>query len=208
MSGTCSSERSSTSLLGSFSSRYPDFASISRWSPGFSDIVRRGSAMTPTFLVGAQRDQCALWIELLLEDDDVALHLVPGSLHDVEAVVQDELLPGPDVPRFDGRVQVDLRLPALKQHVHSAVVIAGEVDPVRGGRRRELLDFLLQQSHLLARLGQRGDQLRVEHHDLDILDLDVTLDDLVDGLHGIPSVFGSSLSGLSTARAAARVPLP
>src|SRR6266478_6610679 len=100
MSGTCSSERSSTSLLGSFSSRYPDFASISRWSPGSNDVV---------------------------------LHLVAGGLHDVEALVQDELLPGPDVPRFDGRVQVDLRLPALKQHVHSAVVIAGEVDPVRGG---------------------------------------------------------------------------
>ena len=43
-------------------------------------------------LVGPQRDERALVVELLLEDDDLALDLVAGRLDDVQALVQDELL--------------------------------------------------------------------------------------------------------------------
>jgi len=46
------------------------------------------------FFVGAQGDEGALVVELLLEDDDLALDLVAGGLDDVEALVEDELLAG------------------------------------------------------------------------------------------------------------------
>ena len=156
-------------------------------------------------LVRAQRDHRALGSELLLENDDVTLHLVAGGLHDVEAVVQDELLTRPDVVRFDGRVQIDLGLPALEQDVDGAVVIAGEVDPVGGGRCREPVDLLLQPCHPLAGLVERVDELLIlveglhellagvaqlvlEDHDLEVPLLDVTPADPVDGLHRLTPV--------------------
>src|SRR2546430_8500312 len=46
----------------------------------------------PIFLVGAERDDGTLGIELFLEHDDLALDLVAGGLDDVEPLVQDQLL--------------------------------------------------------------------------------------------------------------------
>ena len=51
---------------------------------------RSGSAMMPTFSSSARSgDDGALVVELLLEDDDLALDLVAGRLDDVEALVED-----------------------------------------------------------------------------------------------------------------------
>src|SRR4030095_3873418 len=65
------------------------------------------------FLVGAQGDEGALGIELLLEDDDLALDLIGSGLDDVEALVEDELLAGLEGVGLDGGVQVDLHLAGL-----------------------------------------------------------------------------------------------
>ena len=55
--------------------------------------MRSGSAMMPTLSSSARSVTIARsLVELLLEDDDVALDLVAGRLDDVEALVEDQLL--------------------------------------------------------------------------------------------------------------------
>src|SRR2546428_10383472 len=62
------------------------------------------------FLIGAVGDEGALGVELLFEDDDLALDLVAGGLDDVEALVEDELLAGLEGVRLDRGVGVALTL--------------------------------------------------------------------------------------------------
>ena len=58
--------------------------------------------MMPTFSSSARRrDDRALVVELLLEDDDLALDLVARRLHDVEPFVEDQLLAGLDRLHLD-----------------------------------------------------------------------------------------------------------
>src|SRR5206468_8342062 len=63
--------------------------------------------------VGAQGDEGALVVELLLEDDDLALDLVAGGLDDVKALVEDQLLTGLEGVGLEGGMQVDLHFAAL-----------------------------------------------------------------------------------------------
>src|SRR3990170_1537046 len=112
-------------------------------------------------LVGAQRDDRALLVELLLQDHDVALDLVARRLDDVQPLVQDQLLAGPERLGLDGRVEVDLHLAALRQDVDGAVLVDREVDAVRRGRRAELVDLLLEGGDLLPRLVEGVDELLV-----------------------------------------------
>jgi hypothetical protein len=111
--------------------------------------------------VGAQGDERALGVELLLEDDDLTLDLVAGGLDDVEAFVQDELLTGLEVLGLDRRMEVDLHLAALREDRDGVVLVRGEIDAVRRGRRAELVDLFLERSDLLARLVERVDELLV-----------------------------------------------
>src|SRR5262249_46218941 len=64
---------------------------------------------TDLLFVGAEGDQRALGVELLLEDDDLALDLVAGSLDDVEALVEDELLPRLEHLGLEREMEVDLQ---------------------------------------------------------------------------------------------------
>src|SRR5437667_9968190 len=111
--------------------------------------------------VGAEGDEGALGVELLLEDDDLALDLVAGGLDDVEAFVQHQLLAGLDRLRLDRRMQVDLHLASLRENVDRAVVVRRQIDAVRRRRRAELVDFLFERGDLLARLIEGVDQLFV-----------------------------------------------
>src|SRR5262249_910384 len=113
------------------------------------------------FLVGAQGDEGALGVELLFEDDDLALDLVAGGLDDVEAFVEDELLAGLEGVGLDGGVQVDLHLAALGQDGDGIVLVSGEVDAVGRGRGAELVDLFLERGDLLARFVQRIHELLV-----------------------------------------------
>jgi len=108
------------------------------------------------FLVGAEGDEGALGVELLLEDDDLALDLVAGGLDDVEALVEDELLAGLEGINLDGGVEVDLHLAALGEDGDGVVLVGGEIDAVGRGRRAELVDLFLERRDLLARLVQRA----------------------------------------------------
>src|SRR2546430_16110811 len=89
----------------------------------------------PIFLVGAERDDGTLGIELFLEHDDLALDLVAGGLDDVEPLVQDQLLPGLERLGLDRWVEVHLDLPTLREDVDGPVLVGGEVAAVRRGRR-------------------------------------------------------------------------
>src|SRR5258705_5338798 len=111
--------------------------------------------------VGAQGDEGALVVELLLENDDLALDLVAGGLDDVEALVEDELLAGLEGVGLEGGMQVDLHLAALGEDGDGVVLVGGEVDAVGGGGRAELVDLLLERGDLLARLVERVHQLLV-----------------------------------------------
>src|SRR5881397_1555197 len=101
-------------------------------------------------LVRAERDDGALGIELLLEDDDLTLDLVAGRLDDVEPLVQDQLLPGLERLGLDRWVEVHLDLPTLREDVDGPVLVGGEVDAVRRGRRAELVHLFLERGDLLA----------------------------------------------------------
>src|SRR5258705_1783849 len=107
------------------------------------------------FLVGAERDEGALGVELLFEDDDLALDLVAGGLDDVEAFVEDELLAGLEHLGLERGVEVDLHLATLGEDGNGAVLVGGEIDAVRRGRGAELVDLFLERGDLLARFLQR-----------------------------------------------------
>ncbi len=112
-------------------------------------------------LVRAQGHHGALGVELLLEDDHLALDLVPGRLHHVQPLVQDQLLPRLEPLRLEGGMQVDLHLAPLGQDVDRAVLVRRQVHAVRRRRRAQLVDFLLQRGDLLPRLVERVDELLV-----------------------------------------------
>src|ERR1043166_2295583 len=107
-------------------------------------------------LVGAKRHEGPLRVELLLEDDDLALDLVAGGLDHVQALVQDQLLAGLEGLGLDSRVEVHLDLAALGQHVDRAVLVDRQVDAVGIGRRAELVDLLAEGGDLLACFLQGG----------------------------------------------------
>src|SRR6266478_6104613 len=111
--------------------------------------------------VGAQGDEGALGVELLLEDDDLALDLVAGGLDDVEALVEDELLAGLQVFGLDRGMEVDLHLAALGEDRDGVVLVGGEIHAVGRGRGAELVDLFLERGDLLARLVERVDELLV-----------------------------------------------
>src|SRR5262249_37006600 len=111
--------------------------------------------------VGAQGDQCALGVELLLEDDDLALDLVAGGLDDVEAFVENELLTGLEHLGLERGMEVDLHLAALREDGDGVVLVGGEVDAVGRGRGAELVDLFLERRDLLARLVERVHELLV-----------------------------------------------
>src|SRR5262245_44173793 len=93
------------------------------------------------FLVGAKRNERAFGVELLLEDDDLALDLVAGGLDDVEALVEDELLAGLEHLGLERGVEVDLHLAALREDRDGHVLVGGEIRPV--SRRMSALSVRL-----------------------------------------------------------------
>jgi hypothetical protein len=109
-------------------------------------------------LIRPQGDDGALKVELLLENDDVALHLVASRLDDVEALVEDQLLARLERVSLDARVNVDLQLSPTGQQVHRAVDVGGQEDPVGCRRGRQLVDLLAQRHDLLAGLLEGGSQ--------------------------------------------------
>ncbi len=116
----------------------------------------------PTLSSSARRVTIArAVVQHFLEDDHLALDLVAGGLHDVQPLVQDQLLAGLEVVRLERGVQVHLHLAALRQDVDGAVFVVREEDAVGRRRRAELVDLLAERRDLLARLVERVDELLV-----------------------------------------------
>ena len=104
--------------------------------------------------------------EDVLDRHDLARHLVAAGEHDVQRLVEDDLLAALE------RVEVDLgaerhpHLAAARQHVDRAVVVAADHHAVRRRRLGELVDLFAQRGDVLARLTQRVRQLLVLRHRL------------------------------------------
>ena len=108
-------------------------------------------------LVGAADDQRARAVlEQLLVDDDLALDLGPAGEHDVERLVQHDLLAALHLFDLELGVRGDAHLAAGAEHVDRAVVVRAEERAVRGRRHGELLDLFAQCRDVLAGLTQRG----------------------------------------------------
>ena len=157
-SGTSSSTSSSTSGRGRRSTSRPERPSIRRWSPArsFSPISDAGE-LAHALLVGAADDQRAVpALEELLEDDDLAGDLGAAGEHDVERLVERDLLAALDAVDLDLGVHRDPHLAAGGEDVDGAVVVGAEEGAVRRRRHRELLDLFAERGDVLARLAQGG----------------------------------------------------
>ncbi len=78
---------------------------------------------THAILIGPHRHHRALEIEHFLQDDDLALYLVIGGVHDVQALVEDELLARLQRLDVDRRVDADLHLAALGEDIDGPVQV-------------------------------------------------------------------------------------
>src|SRR5262245_39444602 len=70
-------------------------------------------------------------------------------------------------------MKVDLHLAALRENRDGVVLVRGEIDAVRRGRRAELVDLRLERGDLITRLVQRSDQdlvliVRLGQHAVDV----------------------------------------
>ena len=90
----------------------------------------------------------------------------PGDLgaageHDVERLVEHDLLAAPQLVDLELGVHRDAHLAAGGEDVDGAVVVGAEERAVRRRRHRELLDLFAQRGDVLARLTQGGGELLV-----------------------------------------------
>src|ERR1039458_2210840 len=105
MSGTSSRISSSTSALGIRSYTYPDRGSSSSESPPRRGALRSGSRRRgPPPLAGVRAPPRAVAaVKDLLEHADLADRLEALGDHDVERLVQHDLLAGPESVEIDRR---------------------------------------------------------------------------------------------------------
>jgi len=92
--------------------------------------------------------------ESLLEHDHVALDLVSRSGHDVERLVQSQLLSRPQGLGLDGGVQPDLHLATVRQDIDGVVRVCRQVYPVAGRRRAQLVDLFPERRDLVTRFAE------------------------------------------------------
>ena len=114
-------------------------------------------------LVGAADDERARAVfEELLERDDLARRPRAAGEHDVERLVEHDLLAAlRSSSAFELGVQRDAHLAAGGEDVGGAVVVGAEERAVGRRRHRELLDLFAERGDVLARLTQRGGELLV-----------------------------------------------
>jgi hypothetical protein len=108
--------------------------------------------LADALLVGASDDERALTVvEQLLERDDLAGDVVTAREHDVERLVQHDLLAALELFDVELRMHCDAHLATGSEHVDGAVVVHLEERAVRRGRHGELLDLFAQRADVLAR---------------------------------------------------------
>src|SRR5260370_26221834 len=92
----------------------------------------------------------------------------------VEALVEPDLLAGPERAHFPGRAPVHPHLAAAGEHVDRPVVARFEEDAEAGRRLRQPVDLFLQRDDLVARLAESSRQPFVLTADCREVDLSVT----------------------------------
>ena len=137
----------------------PERPSMSRWSPArsFSPISAsasshtRSSSARPTTSARVPSSSSSLSI------DDLAGDLGAAGEHDVERLVEHDLLAALRCPRrsTSGCTATRILRPA-REDVDGAVVVGAEERAVRRRRHRELLDLFAERGDVLARLAQGG----------------------------------------------------
>ena len=139
-------------------------------------------------LVGAADDQRARAVlEELLVDHDLALDLGTAGEHDVQRLVEHDLLAALDLIELELGVRGDAHLPAGAEHVDGAVVVAAEERAVGRRRHGELLDLFAQGRDVLAGLTERGREALVLRDGLGELALRLE-QALLEGAHALGRV--------------------
>ena len=135
--------------------------------PGPDGVVeqRRGQP-DDALLVGVGDDQGPLAVgEQLLEHHDLADLLEVEGGHDVEGLVEHDLLATHEGVEVDGRADVDAQLAAAGEHVDGVVLVAREERAEAGRRLGEPVDLLLELHDLVAGLAQRlGEAFVLRRH--------------------------------------------
>jgi hypothetical protein len=113
-------------------------------------------------LVGPADDESPLPVlQDLLQRHDLAVQVHGPRQHDVERLVEDDLLPLLELGGVDLGVERDTHLAAGGEDVDAAVLVGGEVRAVPRRRHRQLLDLLPEGGDVLARFPEGGGQLLV-----------------------------------------------
>src|SRR5262245_5857422 len=118
--------------------------------------------LADTLLVGAaDHERAPAVVEQLLERDDLARDLVAARQHDVQRLVEHDLLTALQLADVELGMERDPHLAAGGEHVDGAVVVDLEERAVGRRRHRELLDLLAQRADVLARLTEGRRELFV-----------------------------------------------
>ena len=127
---------------------------------------QRSGEAYDALLVGVGDDQGPLAVgEQLLEHHDLADLLEVEAGHDVEGLVEHDLLATDEVLDVDARADVDAQLAAAGEHVDRVVVVALEERAEAGGRLGQPVDLLLELGDLVAGLAQGlGESLVLARH--------------------------------------------
>ena len=128
--------------------------------PGAQRLVaQRLGEPNDALLVGVADDEGSVAVlHELLEHHDVADGLELQRGHDVECLVQHDLLATPQLIGLDGRADVHPQLAAAGEDVDAAVLVPLDEGAEPSRRLREPVDLLLQRDDLVAGLAQRGDE--------------------------------------------------
>jgi hypothetical protein len=95
-------------------------------------------------------------LEQLLEHDDFADRLVAAGDHDIQRLVEHDLLAGPQVVQLDAGADADSHLPPAGEHIGRAVLGRLEEDPEPGRRLGQPVHFFLERKDLITRFAQSG----------------------------------------------------
>ena len=157
--------------------------------------------LADALLVGATDDERAPPVlEQLLEDHDLALYLGSACEHDVERLVEHDLLAAAQIVELELGVERNAHLATRGEHVDGAVVVDAEERAVARRRHRELLDLFTECGDVLARFAQGCREALVLGHGLGQLSLGLE-QSLLEG----PDAFRARPA---VGAAAARSPLP
>ena len=116
-------------------------------------------------LVGPPDDQhAAAVLEHLEHRDDLPAQLGVAGEHDVQRLVQDDLLALAELLGFEAGMERDPHLAPAREHVDGPVVISAQVRAVRRRRLGELVHLLAQGGDVLLGLLEREGQLLVLRH--------------------------------------------